>query len=180
MKYNYIIISCFCSRATNAFVYYGLSLNSTSMVGNKYLNFALVCLIEIPGYTLAWVCIQYLGRRLSLVASLFLCGCTCIGSVLVPQGIYLFYYENLISYKFENIFQTRHTVYFFPIRSCWAHTLIKSYLIKLSIYNQFKMEYTLLIIFTSQYNIKQILILDSYLYSCLSIQLEQSYSRLNN
>ncbi|GLV48574.1 uncharacterized protein CBL_06013 [Carabus blaptoides fortunei] len=73
--------------ATNAFVYYGLSLNSTSMIGNKYLNFALVCLIEIPGYSLAWVCIQYFGRRLSLVGSLFLCGCTCIGSVLVPQGL---------------------------------------------------------------------------------------------
>lgn len=73
-------------RATNAFVYYGLSLNSTSMVGNKYVNFALVCLIEIPGYTLAWLSIQYLGRRLSLVASLFLCGITCIASVFVPPG----------------------------------------------------------------------------------------------
>lgn len=43
--------------ATNAFVYYGLSLNSTTLSGNKYLNFALVCLIEIPGYSLAWVSI---------------------------------------------------------------------------------------------------------------------------
>lgn len=40
---------------TNAFVYYGLSLNSTSLSGNKYLNYALVCLIEIPGYTISWV-----------------------------------------------------------------------------------------------------------------------------
>lgn len=42
-------------RAINAVVYYGLSLNSTSLSGNKYLNFALVCLVEIPGYSLAWV-----------------------------------------------------------------------------------------------------------------------------
>lgn len=40
---------------TNAFVYYGLSLNSTSLSGNKYLNYTLVCLIEIPGYTISWV-----------------------------------------------------------------------------------------------------------------------------
>lgn len=53
---------------TNAFVYYGLSLNSTSLSGNKYLNYALVCLIEIPGYTLAWVnCLfgkKYVGYSL--------------------------------------------------------------------------------------------------------------------
>lgn len=40
---------------TNAFVYYGLSLNSTNLSGNKYLNYTLVCLIEIPGYTISWV-----------------------------------------------------------------------------------------------------------------------------
>nr|XP_016943474.1 solute carrier family 22 member 4 isoform X3 [Drosophila suzukii] len=40
--------------AVNAIVYYGLSLNATSLSGNKYLNFALVCLVEIPGYSLAW------------------------------------------------------------------------------------------------------------------------------
>lgn len=42
-------------RAVNATVFYGLSLNSTNLSGNKYINFALVCLVEIPGYTLAWV-----------------------------------------------------------------------------------------------------------------------------
>lgn len=31
--------------ATNAFVFYGLSLNATSLSGNKYVNFILVCLI---------------------------------------------------------------------------------------------------------------------------------------
>ncbi|KAJ8936299.1 hypothetical protein NQ318_001492 [Aromia moschata] len=63
--------------AVNAFIYYGLSINSTSLGGNKYINFALVSLIEIPGYTIAWVCIQKLGRRISLVASLLVCGITC-------------------------------------------------------------------------------------------------------
>ena len=46
-------------RAANAFVYYGLSLNSINLSGNKYVNFALVCLVEIPGYSLAWVCFLF-------------------------------------------------------------------------------------------------------------------------
>jgi hypothetical protein len=61
-------------------------VNSTSLGGNKYLNFALVCLVEIPGYTLAWVAMNRLGRRWSLAGSLLLCGVTCIAAVFVPQG----------------------------------------------------------------------------------------------
>lgn len=67
----------------NAFIFYGLSINSTSLGGNKYLNFALVSLIEIPGYTIAWISIGKLGRRLTLVFSLLLCGITCTLTILV-------------------------------------------------------------------------------------------------
>lgn len=73
-------------RAVNAFVYYGLSLNSTSMSGNKYINFALTCLIEIPGYSLAWICIRKIGRRISLVGSLLLCSLTCTATIFVPSS----------------------------------------------------------------------------------------------
>ncbi|RZC05036.1 organic cation transporter protein [Asbolus verrucosus] len=73
--------------AVNAFVFYGLSVNSTSMSGNKYINFALVSLVEIPGYTLAWVSIQKVGRRLSLVGSLLLCGLTCTLTLFVPADM---------------------------------------------------------------------------------------------
>lgn len=73
--------------AVNAFVYYGLSVNSTSMSGDKYINFALVSLIEIPGYTLAWVSIRHCGRRFSLVGSLLLCGLTCGLTILLPPDL---------------------------------------------------------------------------------------------
>lgn len=71
--------------AVNAFIYYGLSINSTSLGGNKYVNFALVSLVEIPGYTIAWICIQKLGRRISLVGSLLLCGVTCTLTIFVAS-----------------------------------------------------------------------------------------------
>lgn len=72
--------------ATCAFVYYGLSLNATNLSGNKFVNFALVCLIEIPGYSLAWVCMNKIGRRWSLAGSLLLCGITCIAGAFVTEG----------------------------------------------------------------------------------------------
>ncbi|XP_062127391.1 organic cation transporter protein [Drosophila sulfurigaster albostrigata] len=72
--------------AVNAIVFYGLSLNSTNLSGNKYLNFALVCLIEIPGYSLAWLCLRKLGRRLALSGSLLLCAVTCAASGYMTSG----------------------------------------------------------------------------------------------
>ncbi|XP_017040796.1 LOW QUALITY PROTEIN: organic cation transporter protein [Drosophila ficusphila] len=74
--------------AVNAIVYYGLSLNATSLSGNKYLNFALVCLVEIPGYSIAWLFLRRLGRRLALSGSLLLCSITCVSSgfVTLAQG----------------------------------------------------------------------------------------------
>jgi hypothetical protein len=77
---------CCLFRAANAFVYYGLSVNSTSLGGNKYLNFALVCLVEIPGYTIAWVAMNRWGRRWALAGSLLFCTATCVAAVFVPQG----------------------------------------------------------------------------------------------
>ncbi|XP_037914472.1 organic cation transporter protein isoform X1 [Hermetia illucens] len=70
----------------NAFVYYGLSLNSTSLSGNKYLNFSLVCLIEIPGYSLAWITMNKIGRRWSLAGSLFLCAICCAAGGFLTDG----------------------------------------------------------------------------------------------
>lgn len=68
------------------------------MSGNKYLNFGLMCLVEIPGYTLAWVSIKYLGRRTSQIGSFLICGVTCIAAGFIPQGkIYL--YDILTIYK---------------------------------------------------------------------------------
>ncbi|XP_017077108.1 organic cation transporter protein isoform X2 [Drosophila eugracilis] len=82
--------------AVNAIVYYGLSLNATSLSGNKYLNFALVCLVEIPGYSLAWLFLRRLGRRLALSGSLFLCSITCVASGFVTlAGHHIFLCRHL-------------------------------------------------------------------------------------
>lgn len=63
--------------AINALVYFGLSLNSVTLSGNKYFNFILVSLVEIPGYGLGYLIIEKFGRVFGFTASMFLCGLTC-------------------------------------------------------------------------------------------------------
>lgn len=63
--------------AINALVYFGLSLNSVGLSGNKYFNFILVSLVEIPGYYLGYIAIEKFGRVIGFTASMMLCGVTC-------------------------------------------------------------------------------------------------------
>jgi OCT family organic cation transporter-like MFS transporter 4/5 len=65
------------NMAINALVYFGLSLNSVSLSGNKYFNFVLVSLVEIPGYYLGYIAIEKFGRVIGFTASMILCGITC-------------------------------------------------------------------------------------------------------
>ena len=46
-------------RFVNSLVYYGLNLNVKNLGGNFYLNFFILCVVEIPGALLCWFC---LGR----------------------------------------------------------------------------------------------------------------------
>lgn len=64
--------------AINALVYFGLSLNSVSLSGNKYFNFVLVSVVEIPGYYLGLLAIDKYGRVPGFIGSMVLCGITCI------------------------------------------------------------------------------------------------------
>lgn len=64
--------------AVNALVYFGLSLNSVTLSGNKYFNFILVSIVEIPGYYIGYKLIEKFGRITGFVGSMILCGTTCI------------------------------------------------------------------------------------------------------
>jgi OCT family organic cation transporter-like MFS transporter 4/5 len=47
----------------DTFVYYGLSLFSTQLAGDRFLNFALMGLIEIPSYLVSPMLLNRMGRR---------------------------------------------------------------------------------------------------------------------
>ncbi|XP_069192617.1 organic cation transporter protein isoform X2 [Procambarus clarkii] len=66
-------------------VYYGLSINSTKLsssntTSSPYVDFIFSALVELPGYTLAWMGMSLWGRRGSLALSLILAGISCAGA----------------------------------------------------------------------------------------------------
>ncbi|KAJ1531717.1 hypothetical protein ONE63_000383 [Megalurothrips usitatus] len=77
---------CFC-WLTNMFVYDGLSLNSVAVAGNQYLNFILVCLIEVPAGLATWALMERVGRRAAMCSSLLLAGAACIAFHFLPAGV---------------------------------------------------------------------------------------------
>lgn len=78
------LANCCLCWITNAFVYYGLSLNSVTLAGDKYMNFILVCTAEIPGYVITVFVLNKFGRKYSLCAAMVLCGVACLASEYIP------------------------------------------------------------------------------------------------
>jgi MFS family permease len=76
----------FMHRITNSFVYIGLSLSAVSVGGDKYTNFILVALVEIPAYAVTPFFSDRFGRRLSLCASLLIAGVCCVAFAFIPEG----------------------------------------------------------------------------------------------
>lgn len=78
------LANCCLCWITNAFVYYGLSLNSVTLAGDKYINFILVCTAEIPGYIITIFVLNKFGRKYSLCGSMLICGIACLASEYIP------------------------------------------------------------------------------------------------
>ena len=74
-------------RFVNSFVYYGLSLNTSNLGGNAYLNFAIAAGVEIPGYVIMQVATQYGGRRWLLCSTMVLAGVALLCTMAVPHGM---------------------------------------------------------------------------------------------
>ncbi|XP_023323116.1 organic cation transporter protein isoform X2 [Eurytemora carolleeae] len=70
----------------NAFVYFGLTLNSGDLGGDVFINFSLSGLLEIPAYILAIFVLLRYGRRFPYCISMILSGLSLLCISLVPQG----------------------------------------------------------------------------------------------
>jgi OCT family organic cation transporter-like MFS transporter 4/5 len=71
---------------TITFVFFGLSLTSVSVGGNKFTNFILVALIELPAYVVFYFTMDRFGRKSTMSASLVIAGISCISFAFVPLG----------------------------------------------------------------------------------------------
>ncbi|KAI6178473.1 putative transporter [Aphelenchoides besseyi] len=67
----------------DSFVYYGLSLFSTELAGNKFLNYILSGLVEVPSYLFSPFLLNCLGRRLFVSGGHFLTAAAFIGLMFV-------------------------------------------------------------------------------------------------
>ncbi len=71
---------------STAFIYYGLSLNTGTLIpGNFHVNFAVGGLIEFPSYLATIVVLLFLGRRLPLTAMFLLAGFSFLAVALIPE-----------------------------------------------------------------------------------------------
>uniref|UniRef100_A0A182FS48 Major facilitator superfamily (MFS) profile domain-containing protein n=1 Tax=Anopheles albimanus TaxID=7167 RepID=A0A182FS48_ANOAL len=72
------IVNCSFCWFTNAMVYYGLTLNSVTLAGDKYANFILITLAAIPPSVAINYILNRYGRRKTQCGSLLLCGLFCL------------------------------------------------------------------------------------------------------
>lgn len=86
----FLVVNCSFCILTNTLVYFGLSLNSVTLAGNKYLNFAFSSLIELPAHLISWLILLKAGRRHSVSITLILAGLSCIGTEFLPIGMMIF------------------------------------------------------------------------------------------
>jgi hypothetical protein len=62
------------NRLTNSLVYYGLSLNTGTLVGSLYLNTFISGFVEIPANIICIFTMYYAGRKPSLAWSYIVAG----------------------------------------------------------------------------------------------------------
>lgn len=70
------------------FIYYGLSINSVSLAGNKYINYGLTALVEIPGYVISIMTLDRFGRKYSIITAFFVCGVALITMPFITNSEY--------------------------------------------------------------------------------------------
>uniref|UniRef100_A0A1B0DJC6 Major facilitator superfamily (MFS) profile domain-containing protein n=1 Tax=Phlebotomus papatasi TaxID=29031 RepID=A0A1B0DJC6_PHLPP len=120
-----ILNCCFCWMSIE-FVYNGLSMNSVSVAGNKYINYILSCLTGIPGSTFSCIFMEKIGRRNIISITLILSSFCCISYIFLsnaPEAVQLVVFligKSLSSMSYVTIYV--YTTELFPTEL--RHTLM--------------------------------------------------------
>ncbi|CAB3220797.1 unnamed protein product [Arctia plantaginis] len=81
------LLVCVVWWMTSTFVNYGMSITSVLLQGDKYINYALVAITEVPGIFLAMYVLMNYRRKYPLIGSFFLAGLFCIGQPFLPNKL---------------------------------------------------------------------------------------------
>lgn len=68
-------------------VFYGLSLNTSNLNGNIYLNCLISAAIDITAYVVTWLLASRVPRPTLLFFTMMFCGITLLVIQLVPAGL---------------------------------------------------------------------------------------------
>ncbi|CAB3246743.1 unnamed protein product [Arctia plantaginis] len=100
-------LCCWCWIAST-FVYYGLTINSVSLSGNKYVNFALNMSMEIAASLLIMMALERIGRKLCIFLAFLLCGVACVSPFFIKHSgtsLGLFFVGKLaITFAFNSLY----------------------------------------------------------------------------
>ncbi|XP_061103248.1 organic cation/carnitine transporter 2-like isoform X2 [Conger conger] len=67
--------------------YFALSLNTSSLLGDHFLNCFFSAVVEVPAYILAWPLFRSFPRRLSVVPMLVFSGAVLLSTQLIPTNL---------------------------------------------------------------------------------------------
>ncbi|XP_029643937.1 organic cation transporter protein-like [Octopus sinensis] len=85
-----ITINICCSWCVISMLYYGVTLNSVDMAGNRYVNFVLMMVVEIPSYFLSHCLFTRFDHRKPIVFFMIFSGLNCIVSNFATEGSFWF------------------------------------------------------------------------------------------
>ncbi|XP_076064263.1 organic cation transporter [Oratosquilla oratoria] len=80
-------LNLFFNWMVNSAVYYGLSLNTSNLGGNDYINFMISGAVELPAHVITILLLDRVGRRPPLCVSMILGGVALLSTILIPQDM---------------------------------------------------------------------------------------------
>ncbi|VVD00742.1 unnamed protein product [Leptidea sinapis] len=80
------LVICSFLWLTCSLVYYGMSINSVSLSGNKYVSFMLVTLVEIPAYIVVVIVLDKFGRKRTMITTYITCAITSLLFAFLPKA----------------------------------------------------------------------------------------------
>ncbi|XP_023936559.1 solute carrier family 22 member 21 [Bicyclus anynana] len=71
---------------TITLINFGMMISSVLISGNKYLNFALLIMMDIPANIFYWLALSKYKRKLPLIGSFIVGGIFCVSQPFMPKG----------------------------------------------------------------------------------------------
>ncbi|KAI8432133.1 hypothetical protein MSG28_004620 [Choristoneura fumiferana] len=80
-------LACMVWWIVAVFANYGLSINSVSLNGDKYVNYALSAAVQVPSFVITTCLMDKFNRKVVLMWSFVACGVLCVSQPFIPNNV---------------------------------------------------------------------------------------------